>query len=87
MCSTCVMCALPSLWLTQADFAASLTTSQGFELQEVLESELLEVRLSKTLELLKKEKELSVLQQEINKDVRTARRVLLILLTLMFRAV
>jgi ATP-dependent Lon protease len=53
----------------QADFAASLTTSQGYELQEVLESELLETRLARTLELLKKEKELSALQQEISRDV------------------
>ena len=57
------------LCAAQADFGASLTTSLGPELQEVLESEHLETRLAKTLDLLKKEKELSSLQQEINRDV------------------
>jgi ATP-dependent Lon protease len=55
----------------QADFAASITSSQGPELQEILETDLLETRLFKALLLLKKEYELSQLQQDINKEVST----------------
>jgi ATP-dependent Lon protease len=54
----------------QADFAASITSARGEELQDILESDSLEDRLFKALLLLKKEKELSQLQVDINKEVR-----------------
>lgn len=52
-----------------ADFAASLTTADGKELQEVLETMDLNTRLRKALLLLKKEQQLSALQQTIKQDV------------------
>lgn len=52
-----------------ADFAASLTTADGKELQDVLETMDLNARLRKALLLLKKEQQLSALQQTIKQDV------------------
>lgn len=52
-----------------ADFAASLTTVDGKELQDVLETMELEPRLRKALLLLKKEQQLVSLQQTIKQDV------------------
>jgi ATP-dependent Lon protease len=52
-----------------ADFAASLTTADGKELQDVLETMDLNSRLRKALLLLKKEQQLSALQQTIKQDV------------------
>ena len=52
-----------------ADFATALTTAEGMELQKVLEASDPEERLSLTLELLIKEKEMAKLQQEIAKQV------------------
>ncbi|GBG27417.1 Lon protease-like, mitochondrial [Hondaea fermentalgiana] len=51
------------------NFAASLTSADGDELQEVLEAFNLETRLSKVLALLKKEAHLNDLQQEISRQV------------------
>jgi Lon-like ATP-dependent protease len=52
-----------------ADFATALTTAEGYELQKVLEAIDIEERLSIVLELLAKERELSKLQKEINRQV------------------
>ena len=52
-----------------ADFATALTTAEGIDLQKVLEASDPEERLSLTLELLVKEKEMAKLQQEITKQV------------------
>jgi Lon-like ATP-dependent protease len=52
-----------------ADFAASLTTADAKELQDVLETMDLGDRLRKALLLLKKEQQLSLLQASIKQDV------------------
>jgi endopeptidase La len=52
-----------------ADFAASLTTADSGELQGVLETMDLRERLHRALVLLKKEQQLSTLQQTIKQDV------------------
>ena len=52
-----------------ADFAAALTSGESQELQSVLESLVIEERLSKSLLLLKKELANVQLQQEITKEV------------------
>ncbi len=52
-----------------ADFAASMTTASGPELQEILESFNLRTRIEKTVLLLKKEVSLSKLQARINKQI------------------
>lgn len=52
-----------------ADFGAALTTGEPHELQEVLEAPTLQERMEKTLFLLKKELEMSRLQQDIGKQV------------------
>ena len=52
-----------------ADFAASLTTADAKELQDVLETVELEPRLQKALLLLKKEHALNQLQASIKQDV------------------
>jgi Lon-like ATP-dependent protease len=54
---------------TLADFAASLTTADAKELQDILETLDLESRLRKALLLLKKEQQLNQLQQVIKQDV------------------
>jgi len=51
------------------NFAASLTSAEGTELQEVLEAFNLEKRLKKVLTLLKKEVQLNALQDQISKQV------------------
>ena len=61
-----------------ADFAATLSTAEGAELQDVLEELDAEKRLNKALVLIKKELELGKIQQEIQ-QVR-----LLFLLSLLF---
>jgi ATP-dependent Lon protease len=55
--------------LSQADFAAAITTSEGDELQRVLDSRDAEERLQLALELLTKEKELAKLQRDISRQV------------------
>lgn len=52
-----------------ADFAASVTTADGEELQQVMEEMSCELRLKKALELLTKELELSRVQQVIKEQV------------------
>lgn len=52
-----------------ADFAAALTSAGALELQVVLEAPTLMERMKGALTLLKKELEISKLQQEINKQV------------------
>lgn len=52
-----------------ADFGAALTTAEPTELQDVLEARTLQERMEKTLFLLKKELEMSRLQQDIGKQV------------------
>lgn len=52
-----------------ADFATALTTAEGWELQKVLEAVDIEERLLIVLELLAKERELSKIQKEINRQV------------------
>lgn len=52
-----------------ADFAASVTTADGEELQQVMEEMSCEQRLKKALELLTKELELSRVQQVIKEQV------------------
>lgn len=52
-----------------ADFAASLTTLDAKDLQDVIETVDLQPRLRKALLLLKKEQQLSQLQQTIKQDV------------------
>ena len=52
-----------------ADFAASLATANGIELQNILEEKDVEIRLRSALELVSKERELSRLQIEISTQV------------------
>ncbi|GAB4226297.1 MAG: endopeptidase La [Acidobacteriota bacterium] len=52
-----------------ADFAAALTSADGGQLQEILETVPILKRLEKVLRLLKKEIEISALQVEINRQV------------------
>jgi ATP-dependent Lon protease len=52
-----------------ADFAANLTTANGPELQEVLETFDISARIERVLILLKREVEISKLQVEINKQI------------------
>ena len=52
-----------------ADFAAALTTANGDRLQEILETLPLTQRMSKVLELLKREKEVATLQGQISTQV------------------
>ncbi len=52
-----------------ADFASSLTTADGQELQQILAEFDIRPRLDKTLVLLRKELELSRLQQKITKQI------------------
>jgi len=52
-----------------ADFAVALTTATREELQEILESFDMEVRITKALALLKKELDLSRLQSSINQKI------------------
>ncbi len=52
-----------------ADFAASMTTSSGSELQQILEIADVRVRLEKVLVLLKKELEISKLKAQISKRI------------------
>jgi Lon-like ATP-dependent protease len=52
-----------------ADFAAYITTADGEELQKILETVDAEERLNRVLSLLMKERELSILQQEISRKV------------------
>ena len=52
-----------------ADFAASMTTSSGTELQEVLETGAVPQRLERVLILLKKEIEISKLKADISKRI------------------
>lgn len=52
-----------------ADFGAALTSAESELLQEILEETEVPVRLRKTLELLKKEHALCMLQQKIGKEV------------------
>ncbi|RHY69549.1 hypothetical protein DYB38_003031 [Aphanomyces astaci] len=59
-----------------ADFAASVTTGDGEELQSVLEELDCESRLKKALELLTKEMELSRVQQSIKEQVEEKQRIL-----------
>lgn len=54
-----------------ADFAASLTSAEPHQLQEVLETLNLETRLDKVLLLLKQEHKMMELQQEITKQVES----------------
>ncbi|WP_163336316.1 endopeptidase La [Desulfopila sp. IMCC35008] len=52
-----------------ADFAASMTTSSGVEIQEVLETEKVRKRLEMVLLLLRKELEISKLKAKISKRI------------------
>jgi ATP-dependent Lon protease len=52
-----------------ADFAASITSAEGADLQRVLSATDPEERLSITLELLTKEKKIAEFQKEISKQV------------------
>lgn len=54
-----------------ADFAVALTTASRDELQDVLETFNVESRIEKALVLLKKELDLSKLQQNINQKIET----------------
>lgn len=51
------------------DFAAAITTATGRELQEVLQTVSLPIRMRKVLELLRKELEVAKLQSEISEEV------------------
>ncbi len=53
-----------------ADFAANLTTADGQELQEILETVDVRHRIDKVLVLLRKEVEVSKLQGEINRQIQ-----------------
>ena len=53
-----------------ADFAANLTTANGNELQEVLETFNIPARIERVLVLLKREVEISKLHVEINKQIQ-----------------
>ena len=52
-----------------ADFAAALTTASGDQLQEILRHLPLTPRMTKVLELLKREKEVATLQGQITTQV------------------
>ncbi len=52
-----------------ADFAAAMTTASGEKLQEILETLSLSARMNKSLELLRREKEVAELQGQISKEV------------------
>lgn len=52
-----------------ADFAAAMTTASGEKLQEILETLPLQSRMSKVLDLLKREKEVAELQGQISSQV------------------
>ena len=52
-----------------ADFAAALTTASGGDLQGVLDTLPLTARMTKVLELLKREKEVATLQGQITSQV------------------
>jgi ATP-dependent Lon protease len=52
-----------------ADFAASMTTSSGAELQQILEEADIRIRIEKVLVLLKKEVEISKLKAQISKRI------------------
>lgn len=52
-----------------ADFAASMTTSSGSELQEILETSSIQKRLERVLILLKKEIEISKIKADISKRI------------------
>ena len=52
-----------------ADFAAALTTASGDQLQEILEALPLTQRMTRVLELLKREKEVATLQGQITTQV------------------
>lgn len=54
-----------------ADFAVALTTASREELQEILETFNVETRIEKALILLKKELDLSRIQQSINQQIET----------------
>ena len=53
---------------------AALTSAESYQLQEVLEETRVPVRLRMTLELLKKELAICMLQQQLGKEVRTMPR-------------
>jgi ATP-dependent Lon protease len=53
-----------------ADFAANLTTANGTELQKILETFDIRKRIDHVLVLLKREVEISKLQEEINKQIQ-----------------
>lgn len=55
-----------------ADFAVALTTANREELQDVLETSNLEERIDKTLVLLRKEIDLSLLQHDIHKKIEVS---------------
>jgi ATP-dependent Lon protease len=52
-----------------ADFAANMTTADGRELQEILETFDIRHRIDKVLVLLKKEVEITTLQSQINRQI------------------
>ncbi len=52
-----------------ADFAASMTTASGTELQEILESADIQIRIEKALVILKRETEISKLKAKISKRI------------------
>ena len=52
-----------------ADFAAAITTAPGSELQEILETIPLSIRMAKVLTLIRKEQEVARLQSEITEEV------------------
>ncbi len=52
-----------------ADFAASMTTSSGVELQQILEEADIRIRIEKVLVLLKKEVEIAKLKAQISKRI------------------
>lgn len=54
-----------------ADFAASVTSADGKDLQRVLGTQDVEERLSIALELLNQEKEVAKFQREISEQVHT----------------
>lgn len=53
------------------DFAAGITTANGDELQEILETESILKRMKKVMMLLQKEIEIAKLQTKIQKDINT----------------
>lgn len=52
-----------------ADFAAALTTADGHDLQEILDTFSIRLRIKKVLELLKKEIDISRIQAKINRSI------------------